>query len=564
MLDLALYNGVVLTQTAPATASAIGVQDGRVALVGDNDTVLSAAGPPTRRIDLGGRTVVPGFNDAHAHIWKIGQLLTTILDLRRVTSIEELVQAVERFAARLPDDAWVQGRGYNEAALREGRPPTRHDLDRASTHVPVVLTRTCGHICVANSLALERAAIGAETAAPVGGVIEHDGQGRPTGVLQETAIGLIKRVMAVPTAGDYEAMIVAGLRHQLSLGITSSADCGVPPEILSAYRALDARAALPVRINVMPLRRVDGVRSPVPLPERFVSDMLRVDTAKFLADGGLSGATAALSVNYRHAPQKGILRFDRDELYELCRETHTAGWRIATHAIGDVAIDQVLDIYETLGRHPRGLAHRIEHFGLPDAAQMGRASRLEVIAVPQTIFIHSLGRNFRSYLPDSFLPRTYPIRAMLDSGVRVALSSDAPVVEDDNPLAGMMAAVVRRDAEGEPIAPEQAITAREALYAYTMGGAIASGDEANRGSIEPGKWADLAVLSSEPSRGRRRIPVSHQGGHDARGGPRRVREVDEGGVVQVMILLTTVGHGGKEEKPCCFRIAPPRPPRPPW
>src|SRR5206468_8114283 len=166
--------------------------------------------------------------------------------------------------------------------------------------------------------------------------------------------------------------------------------------------------------------------------------------------------------------------------------------------IGDVAIDQMLDIYESLGPHPRGLAHRIEHFGLPDGEQLKRASRLGVIAAPQTIFIYSLGRNFRQYLPDSFLPRTYPIRAMLDAGIRVALSSDAPVVEDDNPLAGMKAAILRRDADGEPIAPAQAITAGEALYAYTMGGAIASGDESNRGSIERGQRADLAVLSANP------------------------------------------------------------------
>jgi len=231
------------------------------------------------------------------------------------------------------------------------------------------------------------------------------------------------------------------------------------------------------------------VPAPVPLPDQFVSDRLRVDTVKFLADGGLSGATAALSVNYRHAPQQGVLRFQSSELRQLCRETHDAGWRIATHAIGDVAIDQVLGIYGSLGPHPRGLAHRIEHFGLPSREQLAQAATLRVIAAPQTIFIRSLGRNFRRYLPDSFLPRTYPIRAMLDAGVRVALSSD---------LVGMLAAIMRRDDEGRAIAPEQAITIDEALRAYTMGGAVATGDDSNRGSIEPGKWADLAVLSLNP------------------------------------------------------------------
>jgi len=498
MLDLVLHNGLVLTQAHPAHAEAVGIRDGRIACVGSNDDVLRAAGAGTRRLDLGGRTLIPGFNDAHAHIWKIGHLLTTMLDVRRVTSIADLATRVQAFGARLPAGAWLQGRGYNEAALDERRAPTRWDLDRAEPNRPVILTRTCGHIAALNSAALRLAGISAGTDAPVGGVIERDERGEPIGLLHETAIGLVKRVMPAATIAEQEGMIVAGLAHQVSLGITSSADCGVTPEMIDVYCGLDAKTALPSRVNVMPLRRVDGVAEPVKLPNRFVSDRLRIDTVKFLADGGLSGATAALSVPYRHVNSRGVLRFDEAELRALCAESHLAGWRIATHAIGDVAIDQVLAIYESLGPHPRGLAHRIEHFGLPDAAQLARAASLGVIAAPQTIFIHSLGRNFRRYLPDSLLPRTYPVRAMLDAGVRVALSSDAPVVEDDNPLTGMMAAIGRLDGDGESVAAEQAIGASEALYAYTMGGALASGDEANRGSVETGKWADLTVLSANP------------------------------------------------------------------
>jgi predicted amidohydrolase YtcJ len=477
----------------------VAIRDGRIAAVGDAADLSRAMNGGARRIDLGGRTLVPGFNDAHAHVWKIGHLLTSMLDLRRATSIEAIVDAVRRACDRLPASGWVLGRGFNEAALVERRMLTRHDLDRASLDTPIALTRTCGHIYAVNSAALARASITRDTPSPAGGAIARDESGAPNGLLHETAMGLVNRVLPAPTSADYQAMIDAALRHQLSLGITSTADCGVSPALLSAYRSLDAAGGLAARVNVMPLRKIDGDAHPVALPDRTVSDMLRVDTVKFLADGGLSGATAALSVNYRHAPHAGVLRFDDAELRALCRESHDAGWRLATHAIGDVAIEQVLGIYAALGPHPHGLAHRIEHFGVPSPNQIARAAALRVIAAPQTIFLRALGRNFRGCLPDALLPRTYPVRAMLDAGVRVALSSDAPVVEDDNPLAGMEAAVTRRDGDGEAIAPEQAITIAEALHAYTLGGAIASGDEANRGSVEPGKWADFAVLSGDPS-----------------------------------------------------------------
>ncbi|MGA2881096.1 MAG: amidohydrolase [Bryobacteraceae bacterium] len=497
-MDTLLFNGNVLTMESVARASAVAFRGGRIVAVGDTKALLAEAGGQTALYDLKGRTVVPGFIDAHAHIWKIGHLLTTMLDLRRAHSVEHLCAMVRQRDHEMAPGKWLQGRGFNEATLAEQRRPTRDDLDTAVPGRPVVLTRTCGHIFVANSAALKLAGITAQTPAPVGGVIERNETGEPNGTLHETAMGLITRVMPPPTASEYEQMIWAALNHQLSLGITSSSDCGVSPELLNVYLELDRKGAFPARILVMPLRRVDGRQDPVPLPRKHVSDRLRVDTIKFLADGGLSGATAALSIPYRHGNSKGTLRFDEEDLRVLCQESHDEGWRIATHAIGDVAIDQVLGIYEGLGPHPEGLAHRIEHFGLPSEAHLKRAAKMGVISVPQSIFIKELGRNFLESVPDQLLARTYPIRAMLDDGLTVALSSDAPVVEDDNPLAGMSAAITRRTMDGVAIAPEQAISAEEALYAYTMGGAIASGEAANRGSIRPGKWADVAVLSADP------------------------------------------------------------------
>ena len=247
-------------------ASTVVVRDGRIAAVGGDD-VASGARAGARRIDLGGRTLVPGFIDAHAHIWKIGHLLTTMLDLRGVDSVESIVARVAAFRARRPAGSWILGRGYNEATMAEGRAPTRHDLDRAAPDQPVVLTRTCGHIYAVNSAALAAAGITAATAPPVGGEIGRDLAGVPTGLLHETAMGLVTRVLPPPSADDYEQMIVAALRHQRSLGITSSSDCGVAPALLDVYRVVDAGGRLPARVNVMPLRRVDGVPAPVALPE---------------------------------------------------------------------------------------------------------------------------------------------------------------------------------------------------------------------------------------------------------------------------------------------------------
>jgi hypothetical protein len=494
--DLIFHGGVLLTQDpACPVATALAVRAGRIAAVGRDEDILPLAGPGTRRVHLGGRTLVPGLNDAHAHIWKIGHLLTTMVDLRKADSLAAILARLRAESADRPAGAWLLGRGWNEARLAEGRAPTRQDLDAVAQDRPVVLTRTCGHIYACNSAALAAAGITAATAPPAGGVIERDASGTPTGLLHENAMGLVNAAMPAPTRDGYVAMIDAALRHQLTLGITSTNDAGVDSALQDAYRWMDAEQRLPSRVNVMIRGVVEGTSHLSPLLAHL-SDRLRIDTVKFLADGGLSGATAALSVSYRHADTRGVLRFQNEELLALCREAHDGGFRIAIHAIGDVAIEQVIGVYDTLGRGP--MRHRIEHLGLPSAHHLRRAARLGVIAAPQSIFLHELGRNFRAYLPDGLLEHAYPVRAMLDAGLTVALSSDAPVVESDDPLLGMSAAITRRTAEGETIAPSQAITAEEALWAYTMGGAIASGDEANRGSLTIGKWADLAVLSDNP------------------------------------------------------------------
>jgi predicted amidohydrolase YtcJ len=501
---LLFHNGIIHTVDAkvPAAEALLVGDDGRIAAVGSLAEVEAAANAGTKRIDLSGRTLLPGFNDAHVHIWKLGLLLTRQVVANKSTApdIESIIERFRDKAESLPAGTWITGRGYNEAELPERRHPTRHDLDAASMGHPIALTRTCGHMIVANTLALEKAGITRETPNPPGGVIVRDLNGDSTGLLQETAMGLLNRVIPEPAEAEMAEAIQAANRHQLSLGITSATDPLLTTFHLRVYRHLESQGGLAVRVNGLPIRRPDGGTETLPLPEKFLSDFLRIDTVKFFADGGLSGATAAISQPYKVTNNNGVLRFETDDLTQLMWEAHAAGYRIGTHAIGDVALDQVIGVYEELHRRqPRpDLRHRIEHLGLPSAEHLRRCKAINVIAVPQTVFLPALGASFRRYLPDDYIPRCYPVRAMLDAGLTVALSSDAPVVPDDNPILGMKAAMDRLDPNGDPIAPEQAISAVEALYGYTMGGAIASGDADNRGSLTPGKWADLAILSGDP------------------------------------------------------------------
>lgn len=494
------HNGKIYTMNpAQRTAESVLVDDnGRIAFAGHSQDVNAPAG--TQIHDLGGATMLPGLNDAHVHIWKLGLLLTQQVDVRRSkpNDLPQLAAVLRTHAAQQPD-GWILGRGYDEASLHEGQHPTRTLLDAVSDTRPLALTRICGHIMALNSAALAQAGITAGTPNPPGGVIERDEHGAPTGILKESAMALVNRVIPAYTADDMADAIAACHQHQLALGITSATDPLVTPYHIDVYHQLEAAGRIAVRTNLLAVRRLDGGTETLPLPERYLSDTLRIDSVKFFADGGLSGATAALATHYKVTGDNGVLRYDTDDLMHLMTEAHTAGYRIATHAIGDRALEQVIGCYEALYRqHPTDVRHRIEHLGLPTAEHIRRVAQMNGIAVPQTVFLPALGRNFRRYLPDAYLERCYPVRSIWDAGITVALSSDAPVVPDDNPLLGIKAAVDRGDHAGNPIAPDEAITAEQALWAYTLGGAIASGDADNRGSIEQGKHADFVILDRDP------------------------------------------------------------------
>jgi predicted amidohydrolase YtcJ len=373
-----------------------------------------------------------------------------------------------------------------------------------------VLGRTCGHIIVANSRALELANITAATPDPPGGAIDRDEHGEPTGVLRETAMALVRSIQPPPTEEELATALVGAGRKCLALGITCIGEPGVDPRTVAIYRQLDEQGRLPLRCDVMAMTILpNGQRAGPPSPWR--GRLAKCDTVKLFSDGGLSSGTAALSIPYRNRHDCGLPRFPADQLAAEVRLIYDAGLTVAVHSIGDRVIGELLDAFEaclTTDHRPPTTDHesisdvgrrlRIEHFGLPTNAQLARAKALGVMAATQPSFLYDIGDTIMSHLPDALEPQCYPFRAMIEAGIVVAFSSDGPVIGDVNPLLGLQSAVLRRTRSGRPIASEQAIGVEQALWSFTAGSAIVSGQADRLGRLAPGYVADLAILSGDP------------------------------------------------------------------
>jgi predicted amidohydrolase YtcJ len=504
--DTVLLGGTIRTMEPDRPlAEALAIRGDRIVAVGSDDQVAALAGPDTRRVDLAGQTVVPGFNDAHIHLWKEGMLLSQVN--ARPAAAPSIAALVAAFADRVAHAAggdWIEGRGYDETRLPEGRHPTRDDLDRAAPDHPVVLGRACGHIIVANSRALALAGITGATPDPPGGAIDRDERGEPTGVLRETAMALVRSIQPAPGEDELAQALIGAGRKCLALGITSVGEPGVDPRTVEVYRRLDADGRLPLRCDVMAMTILpNGSRAEPPTPWR--ATLAKCDTVKLFADGGLSSGTAALSIPYRERHDCGLPRFAADQLADEVRGVYDAGLAVAVHAIGDRVIRELLDAFElckasdeniqTQNSRPR---LRIEHFGLPNAEHMRRAAKLDVLVATQPSFLYDIGDTILHHLPEALVPQCYPFRAMLDAGLTVAFSSDGPVIADINPILGLRSAALRRTRSGRAIAPEQAIAVEQALWCFTAGGALLSGSADHLGRLAPGFLADLAILSGDP------------------------------------------------------------------
>ncbi|MPY96465.1 MAG: amidohydrolase family protein [Actinophytocola sp.] len=507
----AVYTGVtVLTGEDFRPVDAMAVLGGRVVALGDDARGLSAA----RTVDLGGAIVVPGFHDAHNHMAWYGMGLDE-LDVSEAscTSLDDVYAAVAARAAEQPEGTWIVGRGYDQTKL--GKHPDRHGLDRAAPKHHVKLKHTTGHMCVVNSLVLHQLDL---TIVPAGGDVVSEG-GEPTGLLREQAQRLLDPLLYPVPLADVERGIDRAGQQYLSEGITSVQEAGIggglvgntPIELAAYQRARDA-GRLRVRTTVMvaadslhPLEHGDGddVEFGLDLGLRtgFGDDWLRIGPTKLFSDGSLVGRTCAMHEPFAgETDNVGYFQTAEDTIPEIIRRAHRSGWQIATHAIGDRAIAVVLDAYAAaLAEFPRAdHRHRIEHCAVIDQPDLRRVAELGVIPVPQGRFVNEIGEGMRAALGPEREAWCYRQRAFLDAGCVVPGSSDRPVV-NGAPLLGMADMVHRRTPTGHVLAPDERITAREALRAYTYGSAYATFAEGDFGTLDVGKRADFVALSADPT-----------------------------------------------------------------
>jgi predicted amidohydrolase YtcJ len=422
-------------------------------------------------------------------------------------SIEDIVESIREAVEEKGEGEWILGRGYDDFKLAEKRHPNRWDLDRAAPDNPVIITRLCGHISVANSLALELVGITKDTKDSEGGEIDRDPEtGEPTGVLRGGARAPIRGILPPPDLEKLKTGIELAAEEFLARGVTSVSDAGVrDPLTVKAYQAA-VRDGIPIRVNLMMSRDVLDHLSELGVETGFGDERLRIGAIKMVFDGSFSGRTAAMFEPFKDTPgNMGILYASQEELDEGVLASHEAGFQVGVHAIGDRAISGVLDAYEAaLKRLPKAdHRFRIEHCGINSPEIVSRIKSLGVIPVPQPIFLWGEGESYRAGLDGERADWAYPVKTWMDEGITVALSSDCPATSGEeliSPLLGIHVAVNRKTDAGNDIGPAQRIGVEEAIRAYTLNGAIATFEEGTKGSIEPGKLADLVVLSEDPTK----------------------------------------------------------------
>lgn len=492
--DTILYNGRVVTLDAASTiASAVAIEDTRIVAVGGEELLQLYDAKKT--VDLGGRTLLPGFVDSHTHI---GGEPQRHIELAKTTSIAQLVAQVRDKAKELGPGEWITGYGWSEDQMAEKRRPLRSDLDAAAPDNPVLLTRAGGHSAVANSLALEMAGVDGNTPDPEGGVIERDEHGEPNGVIRERQ-DIVGKLISQPTDEEVRESFVAKLREQFSLGITSLVQARDTIDhyaewerVYATYPGQLPRVAVqvswegPEKMSAFGRRTGDG------------DEYLRVGPIKIFVDGGFTGPAAYTKAPYKGEEEyRGMLDLTVEELRTIVREANSAGWQLGIHAIGDAAIELTVDeLAAALDEHPReNHRHYLNHFTvMPSAETMEKMAEYGVGITQQPNFTYTLEGRYVAYLDGNRLKHNNSLRTPMNHGIHVAISAD---ILPTGPMVGIYAAVTRKGMSGAVYGPEEALTIIEALRGYTVNGAYLTFEEHVKGTIEVGKLADLIVLDRD-------------------------------------------------------------------
>jgi predicted amidohydrolase YtcJ len=485
-------------------AEAVAVYGNRIMAVGSTREIKKLAASNTRVIDAKGQLVLPGFNDSHVHFMSGGFQLSSV-DLRDANSPQEFAARIRRFADKPAKGKWITGGDWDHERWPDAQLPTKELVDRYTPDTPVFVNRLDGHMALANSLALKLANITRETRDPPGGIIVRDAKtGEPTGILKDAAQSFVWKVIPPPGFEEKLSAAHAAINHAASLGVTSVQDMSAGADV-SVYQALLDRGELKTRIYaVWPLPRWErlaqtGVRA------HFGSAMLRTGGLKGFADGSLGSTTALFFEPYQDAPNtSGIAAdemFPEGAMLERVRGADRAGLQVIIHAIGDRANDSILSIYERVEKENGGRDRRfrIEHAQHLRPQDIPRFARDHIIASMQPYHAIDDGRWAEKRIGHERAKTTYAFRALLDSGATLAFGTDWTVAPLD-PLLTIYAAVTRRTLDGKHPngwIPEQKISVEEAVRAYTVGSAFAEFQENEKGTITPGRLADLVILSRD-------------------------------------------------------------------
>jgi predicted amidohydrolase YtcJ len=501
--ELILYNGNLWTVNAAGPrAEAVAISRGRFLAVGSNSDVLNLAGAGVQKVDLGGKTVLPGFIDAHSHPADAGRLHLRMVDCD-LRSIQAILAALRERAAKTPAGEWVLGFKYDDTKTEEGRALSIVDLDAAVPDHPVHIQHRGGHTAYANSLAFRKAGIDEKTADPPGGQISHDPTtGKLSGRVAESANDYFDKVIPLNfTRDDCREGVKLISKMLARTGITSATEAQGTPQDLRAYQdAHEAgdllyRAYCFINYHYLDAMIEAGVRT------GLGDEWVRIGAVKLVCDGSISERTARLSTPYEGRPNDyGILVMTEDEMYAVGRKAHLAGWQIGTHSNGDVGIDQTLRVYERLQREsPRkDPRFRLEHCTVVNDELIARMKAIGAIPTPFSTYVYYHGEKMRYYGAER-LNHMFALRSFIDAGIRPTQASDYPPGPFE-PMMALQSEVTRTDTKGNVWGPKQRITIEEAIRVGTLNGAYASYEEKLKGSIDVGKLADIVVLGRDPLR----------------------------------------------------------------